>query len=172
MVWMLLRLATRTTQWFAIATSQLAANALSSILPAGAAAGATLQVRMLRDAGHRDRHGGVGHDRVHALAVRDRRDRAGAAAARRCCSASSQLSPGLSHALLIGAIAFVAILAIVAVLAVFDGPLRGDRATWSQSIRNRLRRHRRRWSACPTGSSTSATRWPARSVSTGAGPCC
>ena len=37
-----------------------------------------------------------------------------------------QLSPGLSHALLIGALAFVAILAIVAVLAVFDAsaPLR------------------------------------------------
>ncbi len=52
-----------------------------------------------------------------------------------------QLSPGLSHALLIGALAFVAILAIVAVLAVFDGPLRGTGRV-VQALSNRLHRHR------------------------------
>ena len=63
-----------------IATSQLAANALSSIVPAGAAAGATLQVRMLRRGRHRHRDRGLGHDGVHDAAVRDRRRRC------RCCS--------------------------------------------------------------------------------------
>jgi uncharacterized protein (TIRG00374 family) len=50
-VWWLLSLALRSTAWFAIATSQLAANALSRVVPAGAAAGATLQYRMLGASG-------------------------------------------------------------------------------------------------------------------------
>jgi hypothetical protein len=52
-----------------------------------------------------------------------------------------QLSPGLSHALLIGALAFVAILAIVGVLAVFDGPLRSVGRV-VELLSNRLHRHR------------------------------
>jgi uncharacterized protein (TIRG00374 family) len=45
------RIALRTKAWFAVATSQLAGNATSQIVPAGAAAGATLQLRMLKEAG-------------------------------------------------------------------------------------------------------------------------
>ena len=50
-VWWLIKLALRTGHWFAIATSQLAGNALSRVVPAGAAAGATLQYRMLSASG-------------------------------------------------------------------------------------------------------------------------
>jgi uncharacterized protein (TIRG00374 family) len=50
-VWWLLALALRTREWFAIATSQLSSNALSQVVPAGAAAGATLQYRMLAASG-------------------------------------------------------------------------------------------------------------------------
>ena len=42
-VWWLIEVALRATQWFAIATSQLAGHALSRVMPAGAAAGAALQ---------------------------------------------------------------------------------------------------------------------------------
>lgn len=52
-VWGLQRLALRTTRWFAVATSQLAGNAFSRIVPGGAAAGVALQLRMLSDAGVR-----------------------------------------------------------------------------------------------------------------------
>src|SRR5262245_59720468 len=45
------RIALRTKAWFAVATSQLAGNATRQIVPAGAAAGATLQLRMLSQAG-------------------------------------------------------------------------------------------------------------------------
>ena len=50
-VWVLQRLALRTTRWFAIGTSQLAGNAFSRIVPGGAATGLALQMRMLTDAG-------------------------------------------------------------------------------------------------------------------------
>ena len=41
----------RSRNWFAISTSQLSGNALSQVVPAGAAAGATLQYRMLAASG-------------------------------------------------------------------------------------------------------------------------
>jgi uncharacterized protein (TIRG00374 family) len=50
-VWWLLSLALRSRNWFAISTSQLAGHALSRVVPAGAAAGATLQYRMLAASG-------------------------------------------------------------------------------------------------------------------------
>jgi uncharacterized membrane protein YbhN (UPF0104 family) len=50
-MWSLQRLALRTRKWFGVAMSQLAGNALSRIVPAGAAAGAALQYRMLAQAG-------------------------------------------------------------------------------------------------------------------------
>lgn len=50
-VWELLRLALETRKWFVVATSQLASNAFSLVVPGGAAAGAALQMRMLTVAG-------------------------------------------------------------------------------------------------------------------------
>lgn len=51
-VFALQRLALRVDDWFAIATSQLAGNALSRVVPGGPAAGAALQLRMLAGAGY------------------------------------------------------------------------------------------------------------------------
>jgi len=50
-VWWLFAIALESRKIFAIATSQLAGNALSRVVPAGAAAGATLQYRMLATSG-------------------------------------------------------------------------------------------------------------------------
>jgi hypothetical protein len=50
-VWWLLKQALRATGWFAVATSQLAGNALSCVMPGGAAPGAALQYRMLGASG-------------------------------------------------------------------------------------------------------------------------
>jgi uncharacterized protein (TIRG00374 family) len=49
--WWLFAIALGSNNWFAMATSQLAGNALSRVVPAGAAAGATLQYRMLAASG-------------------------------------------------------------------------------------------------------------------------
>ncbi len=50
-VWHLQRIALGTTQWFSIATTQLAGNAFNRITPGGGATGTALQARMLTDAG-------------------------------------------------------------------------------------------------------------------------
>jgi uncharacterized protein (TIRG00374 family) len=50
-VWALQRLALRTDRWFGVATAQLAGNAFSRVVPAGAAAGAAVQYKMLTDIG-------------------------------------------------------------------------------------------------------------------------
>lgn len=50
-MWVLQRLALRTHQWFSVATSQLAGNAFSRVVPGGAAAGVALQFSMLSSAG-------------------------------------------------------------------------------------------------------------------------
>ncbi|HEV8564224.1 MAG TPA: flippase-like domain-containing protein [Actinomycetota bacterium] len=49
--WALQRFAMRTNKWFGVATAQLAGNAVSRIVPAGAAAGGAVQFRMLVAAG-------------------------------------------------------------------------------------------------------------------------
>jgi uncharacterized protein (TIRG00374 family) len=45
------RMALRTRGWFAVVTAQLAGNAITNVLPAGAAAGAAVQYRMLATSG-------------------------------------------------------------------------------------------------------------------------
>jgi uncharacterized protein (TIRG00374 family) len=134
MVWMLLRLATRTTQWLAVATSQLASNALSSILPAGAAAGATLQVRMLSEAGIETTTAASGMTAFTLLQF--------ATVAivpvlllPAVITGVLVLSPSLWKALLVGAFAFAGILVAVVVLAVFDPPLRaiGRAIQWTRN---------------------------------------
>jgi len=50
-VWELQRISLRTPHWFSVATSQLAANAFSRIVPGGGATSTAFQARMLADAG-------------------------------------------------------------------------------------------------------------------------
>jgi uncharacterized protein (TIRG00374 family) len=52
--WTLIRLALHARGWFRIATAQLASNAVSRIVPGGAAAGAALQFQMLMGSGGLD----------------------------------------------------------------------------------------------------------------------
>lgn len=52
-IWALLRLALGVRDWYPIATSQLASNAFSRIVPGGAAAGGAMQFDMLNEAGIR-----------------------------------------------------------------------------------------------------------------------
>ena len=149
MVWILLRLATRTTEWLSIATSQLAGNALSSIVPAGAAAGATLQVRMLGEAGVDTATAASGmtvftilqFTTVAALPV---------LLLPAVLAGGMDLGPALSDAVVIGVIAFVAVVAIGLTLAVFDAPLRGV-GRMVQAVRNRLRRGREPLTGLPDG---------------------
>ncbi len=49
--WGLQRLALRTRKWFGVATAQLTGNAVSKVVPGGAAAGGAVQYRMLVSAG-------------------------------------------------------------------------------------------------------------------------
>jgi hypothetical protein len=50
-LWLLLRIALQTRTWFDIASSQLASNAASRIIPGGAASGSVIQATMLVGAG-------------------------------------------------------------------------------------------------------------------------
>jgi uncharacterized protein (TIRG00374 family) len=138
MVWMLLRLATRTTEWFSIVTSQLAGNALSSVVPAGAAAGATLQVRMLSEAGIDTTTAASGMT-VFTILQFTTVAALPALLLPAVLAGAMNLAPALSDAVVIGAIAFVAIVAIGLAVAVFDGPLRAV-GRFVQAVRNRLRR--------------------------------
>lgn len=49
--WLLLRVALHRPHWYPVITSQLAGNAFGKTVPGGGAAGAALQVQMLREAG-------------------------------------------------------------------------------------------------------------------------
>ena len=50
-VWLVLAISLRSRRWFLIATSQLASNAASGVIPGGAATGGLVQYRMLTQAG-------------------------------------------------------------------------------------------------------------------------
>jgi uncharacterized membrane protein YbhN (UPF0104 family) len=50
-VWLVLAISLRSRRWFLIATSQLASNAASRVIPGGAATGGLVQYRMLTQAG-------------------------------------------------------------------------------------------------------------------------
>jgi putative heme transporter len=52
-LWLLLRIALQTRTWFDIASSQLASNAASRIIPGGPASGSVIQATMLVGAGYR-----------------------------------------------------------------------------------------------------------------------
>ena len=51
-LWLLLRIALRTHTWFDVASSQLASNAASRVVPGGAATGSVVQAGMLIKSGH------------------------------------------------------------------------------------------------------------------------
>jgi uncharacterized protein (TIRG00374 family) len=134
------RIALRTKEWFPVVTAQLSGNAISLIVPGGAAAGAAVQFRML------------------ALSGMDAADAAGGLTAFSLLGIAGLLalpvlvlpvvlfgapvSSGLYTAAIIGAVAFVLFTGFGALVTATNAPLR-----WIghgvERVRNRLSRNRK-----------------------------
>ncbi len=133
------RIALRTKAWFSVITAQLAGNAISLIVPGGAAAGAAVQFRMLAASGMdaTDAVGGLtafsflGIGGLLALPV----------FVLPVVLFGSPVNSGLTDAAVIGAIGFVLFVGLGALVMATDAPLRhiGHAA---QAVRNRLMRKR------------------------------
>jgi uncharacterized protein (TIRG00374 family) len=126
------RLALRTRAWFPVITSQLAGNAITLIMPGGAAVGAAVQFRMLAISGM-DTGSTVG-----GLAAFSLLGVGGLLAlplfALPVILIGAPVSRGLEHAALLGAVGFVAFAGLGAVVLTYDAPLR-----WAGGAAQRLR---------------------------------
>ncbi|HEV2993804.1 MAG TPA: lysylphosphatidylglycerol synthase transmembrane domain-containing protein [Acidimicrobiia bacterium] len=137
-VWWLIRLALRTGRWFVIATSQLAGNALSRVVPAGAAAGATLQYRMLSASGIDAPAAGSA---LTAVALIQLATLAAIPVVGLVLSLfGAPLNPGLQEAAWIGLGAFVLLVAVGAVLVLSDTAIIKIGSV-IQALRNFVLRH-------------------------------
>lgn len=137
-MWALQRLALRTSKWFGVATSQLSGNALSRIVPGGAAAGAALQYRMLAQAGIPTAAAGTGLTATSLI---------GTATLLflpilviPAVLAGRPVPRGLAQSALLGAALFVLLIAVGALLLTTDRPLAAV-ARAIQWMRNRIKRH-------------------------------
>jgi uncharacterized protein (TIRG00374 family) len=135
-IW-LQRIALRTKAWFSVATSQLAGNAISLVVPGGAAVGAATQFRMLAASGN-DAGTAVGGLTAFSLLG------IGGLLALPVFVLPAILigvpiNKSLEHAALLGIAAFVLFAGFGAVVLTLEGPLR-----WAgrvvQSVRNRVKR--------------------------------
>jgi hypothetical protein len=126
------RLALRTRAWFPVITSQLAGNAITLIVPGGAAVGAAVQFRMLATSG-RDTTSTVG-----GLAAFSLLGVGGLLAlpvfALPVILFGAPTNRGLVNAAVLGAVAFVAFTALGAIVLAYDAPLR-----WIGQLVQRLR---------------------------------
>jgi uncharacterized protein (TIRG00374 family) len=128
------RLALRTRAWFPVITSQLAGNAITLIMPGGAAVGAAVQFRMLAVSGM-DTSSTVG-----GLAAFSLLGVGGLLAlplfALPVILIGAPVDRGLEHAAFLGAAGFVAFAAFGAVILVYDAPLRwaGRAAQWLRNV--------------------------------------
>jgi len=131
------RIALRTTAWFSVTTSQLSGNAISLIVPGGAAFGAATQFRMLAAAGNDPATSVAGLTAFSLLGI------AGLLAlpifVLPAILAGTPIANGLEHAALLGLAAFVLFAGFGALVLTLDGPLR-----WAggviEAVRNRLKR--------------------------------
>jgi uncharacterized protein (TIRG00374 family) len=133
------RIALRTKAWFSVITAQLAGNAISLIVPGGAAAGAAAQFRMLAVSGMdaTDAVGGLtafsflGIGGLLALPV----------IVLPAVAFGAPVNRGLVEATVVGAIGFVLFVGLGAWVMVADAPLRTV-GKWAEHVRNRLLRKR------------------------------
>jgi uncharacterized protein (TIRG00374 family) len=144
-IW-LQRIALRTKAWFSVATSQLTGNAISLVVPGGAAVGAATQFRMLAAAGNdtADAVGGLtafsllGIGGLLALPL----------FVLPAILIGVPINRSLEHAGLLGIGAFVLFAGFGAAVLLLDGPLR-----WAgrvvQSVRNRVKRKGKRMTGLP-----------------------
>ena len=131
------RIALRTKAWFSVATSQLAGNAISLVVPGGAAVGAATQFRMLATAGNDTTTAVGGLTAFSLLGI------AGLLAlpifVLPAILAGTPIAGGLETAALLGLVGFVFFAGFAAAVLVLDGPIR-----WAgrvvQAARNRWRR--------------------------------
>jgi uncharacterized protein (TIRG00374 family) len=135
-IWGLQYLAMRGPSFLAVATSQLAGNALAKIAPGGGAVGGALQYKMLVQAGLPGPRAVAGLTATNLLSF-------AAVLAMPVLAVPAILRGGVSRDLLeataVGLVVFVALFAIGAVLIAYDGALAWvGRAI--QAVRNRLRR--------------------------------
>ncbi len=134
------RIALRTKAWFSVATSQLAGNAISLIVPGGAAFGAATQFRMLAASGNDAATAVAGLTAFSLLGI------GGLLAlpvfVLPAILAGTPIDSGLEHAALLGIVAFVLFAGFGAAVLLLDKPIR-----WTghavQSVRNRLLRKRK-----------------------------
>ena len=126
------RLALRTRAWFPVVTSQLAGNAITLIMPGGAAVGAAVQFRMLAASG-RDTSSTVGGLTAFSLL-----GVGGLLAlpifALPVILVGAPTNRGLVNAAILGAVGFVAFAALGAVVLAYDAPLR-----WCGRVAQRAR---------------------------------
>ena len=131
------RLALGTKAWFSVATSQLAGNAISLVVPGGSALGAATQIRMLTMAGQDTTTAVSGLTAFSLLEV------GGLLAlpifVLPAIIAGTPIANGLEHAALLGIVAFVLFAGFSAIVLGTDRPVR-----WAgsvvQAVRNRIRR--------------------------------
>ncbi len=131
------RIALRTKAWFSVTTSQLSGNAISLIVPGGAAFGAATQFRMLATAGNDPATAVAGLTAFSLLGI------GGLLAlpifVLPAIIAGTPIQNGLQHAALLGLAAFVLFAGFGALVLTLDGPLR-----WAgrvvQAARNRWKR--------------------------------
>jgi uncharacterized protein (TIRG00374 family) len=131
------RIALRTKAWFSVTTSQLSGNAISLIVPGGAAFGAATQFRMLAAAGNDPATAVAGLTAFSLLGI------GGLLAlpifVLPAIIAGTPIANGLEHAALLGLVAFVLFAGFSAAVLMLDGPLQ-----WAgrviQVARNRMKR--------------------------------
>jgi uncharacterized protein (TIRG00374 family) len=136
--WFLQRLALRTSDWFAVVTSQLTGNAFSRVVPGGAAAGVAMQMRMLTRSGIDTTTAASSLTAVSLLTT-------GIVFALPVLSLPAMLAGTpvrgpLLTAVLLGFVVFVLLAALGIWLFQSDRPLIAI-GTMVQSIRNRVLRH-------------------------------
>ena len=140
------RIALRTKAWFSVTTSQLAGNAISLIVPGGAAFGAATQFRMLAASGNDAATAVGGLTAFSLLGI------GGLLAlpifVLPAILAGTPIDSGLEHAALLGIVAFVLFAGFGAAVLVLDGPLRWAGGS-SRRSRNRLLRKRTPMSGLP-----------------------
>lgn len=137
--WALQRVALRTDRWFGIATAQLAGNAVSRVVPGGAAAGGAVQYRMLTDAGIAGAQVGTGLTAASLIST-------GTLFALPLLSVPAALlgrpvPSGLAQAAWLGGLMFVVGFAVGWLLLTSDRALRAV-ARAIQRVRNRILRKR------------------------------
>ena len=129
------RLALRTRAWFPVITSQLAGNAITLIMPGGAAVGAAAQFRMLAVSGMDTSSTVGGLAAFSLLGVGSLL--ALPAFALPIVLLGAPVSRGLLNAAALGAAGFVAFAGLGAVILIYDAPLRWV-GRLTQRVRNRL----------------------------------